>query len=754
MHRSLYCRLTPALLVAALCAGCDGTETPAPAPESPQTTTAAVAYEQDDRLDWYEIVDADLATFARNASVAMVPYSDIKYLADGTVTLSAEPTLGDKQDLCADQRFRDQPTSASCSGTLIDDNLVLTAGHCIEDAADCARNAFVFDYLQTDASTRPALGRDQVYRCAALIVDGASDIPGGLDLAIVQLDRPVTGRAPQTPVRPTAEPGDDPLLRSLLQAGDGLMMIGYPSGIPLKLDPSGIVTNPRTTQGDRFTAAIDAFHGNSGSGVFDGAQRLVGVLTSGADDYAALGSCSIVSVLPASDALEGVHYAHHAVTALCAKGFPSVRLCGSGEAVCGDGFCTHDENEEVVIFVGDGVDAPIPTQCPGDCTGLFLIPDSWSCSSRWYDAGDDCDCNCGAVDPDCGDTTLDVYNCAPGATCSAEGTCSATVPDEWTCRRSWYGAGDDCDCRCGAYDPDCDNPELRILNCSVGATCQEDGWCTEGAPPEWTCLARDWGRGNGCHCGCGAVDPDCATAGIGAPVIGCVPGSVCLADGSCRTPIPETWVCPIANFGADGRCDCNCGAADPDCEASLDRPRNCRAGEVCDDGGLCVDAPDNPEPGPDAPPETAPEAASDRAPEPMPEAQPEIAPEPMPEAQPETAPEPMPEGQPEPIVEPQPEPMPEPIVEAQPESVPEAAPEPAPEPGPEPKPEAAPEAADDDLVGPSTDADGALPGRIVAGGGACRGGSPGEGAWALLAAVLILALRRRGRATRQARGAR
>lgn len=35
----------------------------------------------------------------------------------------------------------------------------------------------------------------------------------------------------------------------------------------------------------RFVANVDAFAGNSGSGVFDSGQRMVGILVSGATDF-------------------------------------------------------------------------------------------------------------------------------------------------------------------------------------------------------------------------------------------------------------------------------------------------------------------------------------------------------------------------------------------------------------------------------------------------------------------------------------
>jgi hypothetical protein len=568
------------------------------APSGPGTwakTLGPVVYGEDDRVDWYEVAAEPDRALARGASVAMVPYSRIRYEADGGVTLTSAETLGERHDLCAAERFREDPTSASCSGTLIDDDLVLTAGHCVEDLDDCARNAFVFDYLYEAPGVRPVLDRDDVYRCAALVMQGGVDTPEGLDLAIVQLERPVVGRVPAEVARfvgvgDAAAGGSE---RGALGVGEGLWMVGYPSGIPMKVDAGGAVADTRAARMDYFVASVDAFRGNSGSGVFDEARRLMGVLTDGAEDYRNLGSCRGVAVLDPEDAEEGVHYAHRAVETLCAKGFPSARLCGDTEGTCGDGFC--EVRERAAGAEGEGnVEA-----CADDCDGLWAVPAEWTCSSRWYARGDDCDCDCGARDPDCDDPTLDVYGCASESACTAEGVCEVRIPDEWTCRDSWYAVGDDCDCNCGAWDPDCADETLKTFGCVDGGSCMEDGRCTTGPPDGWTCAPRSWGAGDGCQCGCGAWDPDCDGAG-GDAVEGCATGSGCRADGACEVPIPEGWVCADEVFGDGDRCDCNCGARDPDCDRVGVLVLNCGTGGGCGPDGECVTGAGGPEPGPEA----------------------------------------------------------------------------------------------------------------------------------------------------------
>ncbi len=47
--------------------------------------------------------------------------------------------------LCAEEPFVDQPAVASCSGVLIDEDLVLTVGHCFEVEARCDTYAHLFE---------------------------------------------------------------------------------------------------------------------------------------------------------------------------------------------------------------------------------------------------------------------------------------------------------------------------------------------------------------------------------------------------------------------------------------------------------------------------------------------------------------------------------------------------------------------------------------------------------------------------------
>lgn len=80
----------------------------------------------------------------------------------------------------------------------------------------------------------------------------------------------------------------------------------------------------------------------------------------------------------------------------------------------------------------------------------------------------------------------------------------------WTCDISHYGTGDGCHCNCGAYDPDCYDCAADVFGCGEfeRAKCSDTGACIDIS--SWNCSACWYGDGEYCDCDCGAqVDPDC-----------------------------------------------------------------------------------------------------------------------------------------------------------------------------------------------------------------------------------------------------
>ena len=223
-------------------------------------------------------------------------------------------TLGNSQNLSAGQRFADEPAASYCSGFLVGDDLLVTAGHCVLDHrldAKTAANAahddpgcqenltvksefcenikIVFGFRKELGGVIPrSVPADNVYRCARVL---AHSMKSGPDYALIKLDRKVAGRRPLAIDRGNAD----------LAEGVPLMVIGHPSGLPLKIaadakvlaagrdvsvtDGYG-VSRPWVHKEYSFLANLDTFHGNSGSPVINLKTLLVeGILVSGDADY-------------------------------------------------------------------------------------------------------------------------------------------------------------------------------------------------------------------------------------------------------------------------------------------------------------------------------------------------------------------------------------------------------------------------------------------------------------------------------------
>lgn len=240
-----------------------------------------IIYGVDDRLDEYEVADPALRT-AGASTVAVVDVADLADNGDGTYSLPGE-TLAEfylsatGRPLCNDERFRDQPSAAFCSGFLVAPDVVASAGHCIQNDFQCRNTAFVFGFVMLDRDT-PVLTvpAKDVYFCEELIQQRFTFTE---DWGLYRLDRAVDGYAP-LPVR----------LAGVVPNAEPVMVVGHPMGIPRKYAGGAIVRE--NNHPHYFQADLDAYGGNSGSAVFNlNSLDVEGVLVRGWPDFVQDGPC-------------------------------------------------------------------------------------------------------------------------------------------------------------------------------------------------------------------------------------------------------------------------------------------------------------------------------------------------------------------------------------------------------------------------------------------------------------------------------
>lgn len=229
--------------------------------------TPKVIYGEDNRVDVYQVQRSDIREIA-DSTVALIPSRSVVRDAQGNFKINTT-TYGHEMDLCKSEPFFDQPTAANCSGSLVGEDLIATAGHCIS-TKDCATYSFVFGFRMLDAKTAPqTIAADDVYTCKEIV---AREYTSAQDYALVRLDRPVRGHRVLT------------IQSTPAQAGDDIYVVGHPSGLPTKIADGAKV---RSQKGAFFQANLDTYGGNSGSAVFNArTNEIVGILVRGAQDFA------------------------------------------------------------------------------------------------------------------------------------------------------------------------------------------------------------------------------------------------------------------------------------------------------------------------------------------------------------------------------------------------------------------------------------------------------------------------------------
>lgn len=245
-------------------------------------------YGADDRRDinqvpMYRPQAAAVAVAVANIFVLTNP--DGTFKIDGVEKLAGSAAV----NACSDERFATQPIVGNCTGFLVGDRYLATAGHCliptgvVDDEVHPACEAFSwyfnFNLDSTGRTTEERIPSDQLYRCKRVVRAENIELPGsplgkfGNDFALIELDRVVTsGGKPVTPLQ---------ISDRKVRVGEPVFKIGHPSGLPAKF--AGFSPILATSSPFYFEVNLDSLGGDSGAPVFDLQKRILGILVSGHD---------------------------------------------------------------------------------------------------------------------------------------------------------------------------------------------------------------------------------------------------------------------------------------------------------------------------------------------------------------------------------------------------------------------------------------------------------------------------------------
>lgn len=254
----------------------------------------AVVYGQDDRQLVDQVMDQRYRDFSQKIAPAIAVMVDENVLRRGKLIDSEEgplshhevivPNVGRNKNLCPDVKFRDLPDFGSCTGFLVGEDLLMTAGHCVKGPTACRKKKWIFDYraevmsireYQTAVKTESEESRNQedeakkernpyyklqfpkanVFSCKE-IVRRVEDREKLIDFALIRLDKKANNRAPLT-FRKSGKICDESMVAA----------VGHPWGMPLVLAPQGKIRS--NDNSFFFKTETDTFQGNSGSPIFN-----------------------------------------------------------------------------------------------------------------------------------------------------------------------------------------------------------------------------------------------------------------------------------------------------------------------------------------------------------------------------------------------------------------------------------------------------------------------------------------------------
>ena len=188
---------------------------------------------------------------------------------------------------CTPQPFSEQKIWAGCSGTLVAKDVVLTAGHCVRNAADCENLSIAVDFDSSNSIDEIRLNTSKLHGCKKILYSSKPVPKTQLrDWALIQLKTSVADREPIQLLGPHS-PGTT-----------AIFALGHPMGMPKKISAGFIhqedynynIKNPASPfYKSRFLTPA----GLSGGGVYSADFKFFGIVVRGGTAYEKDDKCTV-----------------------------------------------------------------------------------------------------------------------------------------------------------------------------------------------------------------------------------------------------------------------------------------------------------------------------------------------------------------------------------------------------------------------------------------------------------------------------
>jgi V8-like Glu-specific endopeptidase len=179
---------------------------------------------------------------------------------DGSLGATVDFVVSHKGAVGAMEDKNKDNSSKFCSGTLISEDLFLTASHCVDSAITKKFVSFNFETLKNSST----LAKQAHFKITKLEEEGAVK---NVDYSIIRLDGKPGAKFGWTKVRSTTP-----------EVGSPLTIIQHPQGEPKQIESGAVASIGPVYMG---YADLDTEPGSSGSGILDKDGFVTGVHTNG-----------------------------------------------------------------------------------------------------------------------------------------------------------------------------------------------------------------------------------------------------------------------------------------------------------------------------------------------------------------------------------------------------------------------------------------------------------------------------------------